>query len=274
MRRGLCLRHDLRGLYLRHDLRGQCPCHDLRGLYLRHDLRGLLTLLLLSAIGCAAEPSYAPADVIVDAPGADGSRFGDPTRAVNGVRGAGMGAGSLDVYSLNYTTRPSLVIGFGAYAVTDGPGADLAVFENGFLAATDEAYTFMDPIVLEVSSDGVAWLAFPFDYVNADERAYVPHPELWEGFAGTLPVRVNEDTDALDPFSAMAGGNAFDLADLGSGEAALRARREGIRYVRLRSAAIVTNPDTGEPFPRDAVSDGADIDGVIGRYLVRANALH
>ncbi len=235
--------------------------------------RASLTLLVLGALGCAAEPSYAPADVIIDAPGADDSRFGDPSLAVNGVRGAGTGAGSFDVYSLNYTTRPSLVIGFGAYAVTDGPGADLAVFENGFLATMDEGYFFMDPIIVDVSIDGVTWLAMPFDYVNADERVYVPHPELWEGFAGTLPVLVNEETNAVDPFGPMAGGNAFDLSDLGTSEPAMRARRDGIRYVRLRSAAVVTNPDTGEPFPHDVVSDGADIDGVIGRYLVRATAL-
>lgn len=234
-------------------------------------LSTLLSTLLLSTPGCGTTPSYAPADVVVDAPGADGSRFGDPSRAVNGVQGAGLSAGSLDVYSLNYTTRPSLVIGFGAYAVTDGPEADFVVFENGFVAATGDY--FMDPIVVEVSVDGVTWLALPFDYLHTDERAYVAHPELWEGFAGTLPVLVNPSTNAVDPFSAMAGGNAFDLARLGTGEDAMRARREGVRFVRLRSAAIVTNPDTGAFFPRDLVSDGADIDGVVGRYLVRATPL-
>ena len=228
-------------------------------------------------MGCAsAAPQFAAADVVVEAPGADSSRFGDPSRAVNGVRGAGMGSGSFDVYSLNYTTRPYLVIGFGDYAVTDGPGADLVVFENGFLAASGREtsqYFFMDPITVEVSRDGASWRAMPFDYVNADERVYAPYPEAWEGFAGTLPSLLNQETNAVDPFGPMAGGNAFDLADLGTSEAAMQLRREGIRYVRLRSAATVVNPDTGEVFPRDVVSDGADIDGVIGRYLTPASAL-
>ena len=74
----------------------------------RHALFGLA----LSLLGCAsAAPEFAAADIVVEAPGADSSRFGDPSRAVNGVRGAGIGAGSFDVYSLNYTTRPYLVVG-------------------------------------------------------------------------------------------------------------------------------------------------------------------
>ena len=234
----------------------------------------LFFALAIPLLGCAsAPPEFAAANVVVEAPGADDSRFGDPSRAVNGVRGAGMGSGSFDVYSLNDTTRPYLVVGFGDFAVTDGPGADLVVFENGFLAASSEDYFFMDPIIVEVSSDGASWLAMPFDYVADDERVYVPNPEAWEGFAGTLPVLFHEETNPVDPFGPMAGGNAFDLAELGASEAAMRMRREGIRYVRLRSAGTFVNPDTGALFPRDVVSDGADIDGVIGRYLTPASAL-
>lgn len=236
----------------------------------RHALFGLALPLL----GCAsAAPEFAAADIVVEAPGADSSRFGDPSRAVNGVRGAGIGAGSFDVYSLNYTTRPYLVVGFGSYAVTDGAGADFVVFENGFLAASDDGYFFMDPMTVEVSNDGASWLAMPFDYATADERVYVPNPEAWEGFAGTLPVLFHEETNAVDPFGPMAGGNAFDLAELGASDSAMRMRREGIRYVRLQSAGAVVNPDTGGVFPHDVVSDGADIDGVIGRYLTPANTL-
>ena len=236
--------------------------------------RHALFALALPLVGCAsAAPDFAAADIVVEAPGADTSRFGDPSRAVNGVRGAGMGSGSFDVYALNYTTRPYLVVGFGDYAITDGPGADLVVFENGFLAASSETYFFMDPITVEVSSDGVTWRAMPFDYVTGDERVYVPTPEAWEGVAGTLPVLFHEETNAVDPFGPMAGGNAFDLAELGESDDAMRIRRDGVRFVRLRSAGAVVNPDTGEAFPHDVVSDGADIDGVIGRYLTPASAL-
>lgn len=41
------------------------------------------------------------ADRVIAAPGASGSGFGDPQRAVNGVKGGGLTNGSVDVYSLN-----------------------------------------------------------------------------------------------------------------------------------------------------------------------------
>ncbi len=239
-------------------------------------LPSALTLIALTA-GCTESPSAesAFADLVVAAPGATGVAFGDPSRAVNGVRGGGAYAGSLDVYSLDYRERRSIVLGFSGRLVVDGPGADLVVFENGFRERTRDAY-FMDPIVVEVSSDGERWLAFPHDYVAPDETVYEPHPSAWEGFAGVTPVVLNVDTRPMDPFAAEAGGDAFDLATLTGSTEEERALadelRGGVRYVRLTSAAVLENPDTGVAFPRDAVSDGADIDGVAGRHFVRAGA--
>jgi hypothetical protein len=153
--------------------------------------------------------------------------------------------------------------------VLDGPGPDLVVFENGFRERERDAY-FMDPVVVEVSADGERWLAFPHDYLASDETAYEPHPAAWEGFAGVTPVMLHVEHGGADPLAPSAGGDAFDLADLAAERAedaalASRLRTEGVRYVRLTSAALVVNPDTGVPYPRDPVSDGADIDGVAGR---------
>lgn len=212
------------------------------------------------------------ADEIVEALGATGTGFGDPERAVNGVRGGGLYAGSLDVYSLDYRERRSLVLGFSGRAIVDGPGAELVVFENGFREQTRDAY-FMDPVVVEVSADGERWLAFPHDYVAEDETVYEPHPSAWRGFAGVTPVTLHVETNPLDPFDPEAGGDAFDLADLEGADDEERAlaealRRGGVRYVRLTSAALLENPDTGAPYPRDAVSNGADIDGVAARHFL------
>ncbi len=221
--------------------------------------------------GCAAEPLGHYADEIVDAPGATGVSYGDPDRAVNGVRGSGAYAGSLDVYSLDYRERQHLVLAFSARTISNGSGVDLVVFENGFEETARDA-SFMDPVVVEVSLDGERWLAFPHDYVADDETVYEPHPAAWEGFAGVTPVLVNVDRNPIDPFSEMAGGDAFDLDEL-VGETdeqralASQLQTEGVRFVRLTSAAVVVNPDTGVPYPRDAVSDGADIDGVAARAL-------
>lgn len=235
-------------------------------------LRNLATLAFVASLaGCASEPLGHYADEIVEAPGATGVSYGDPDRAVNGVRGAGTHAGSLDVYSLDDRERTHLVLAFSDRTIVNGPGADLVVFENGFLETARDA-SFMDPVIVEVSPDGVRWLAFPHDYVAEDETVYEPHPEAWEGFAGVTPVVVNVDRNPIDPFSPMAGGDAFDLDEL-VGETddaralATEMQTSGARFVRLTSAATATNPDTGMPYPRDAVSDGADLDGVAARTL-------
>lgn len=208
---------------------------------------------------CAVEAPAADADEVVDAPDATGEGFGDPSRAVNGVRGGGLTAQSLDVYSISLEGH--LVLGWSGRRVMDGPGVDLVVFENAFQYG--DGATFMDPVVVEVSSDGETWVAFPHDYVAEDEARYSNRAADWRGFAGRTPVLFHEEERAeLDRFDPEeAGGDGFDLADLGLAS---------IRYVRLSPASAHTNPDTGAPFPRDPVSDGPDIDGVAARWLAEA----
>lgn len=208
--------------------------------------------------------SAAYADVVIDAPSAGDGRFGDPGRAVNGVRGAGELNGSLDVFSLAPEgPEAALVLRWSGRRVRNGPGADFAVFENGFVSGER---TFMDLLVVEVSRDGETWVAFPHDYTARDETAYEPDPARWSGFAGRIPVRLNEETHPVDPFGPGAGGDAFDLDALPAEGEAGAIRREGFVYVRLVAATARLNPDTGLPFPGDPVGDGPDVDGVYARY--------
>lgn len=215
---------------------------------------------------CTSEAEPAAADQVVDAPGATGEGFLDSGRAVNGVRGGGDLAQSLDVYSIRFDSH--LVLGWGGRRLVDGPGDDLAIFENPFRYAEDR--TFMDQTVVEVTSDGVTWVAFPHDYVADDETGYSPRQDDWVGFAGVRPVFLHVDDAPGDPFDPASGGDAFDLADLGDGPDARLVRERGVLYVRLSPAADWPNPDTGERFVRDVVSDGPDIDGVHARYLAEA----
>ncbi|GAB4198487.1 MAG: LIC_13355 family lipoprotein [Sandaracinaceae bacterium] len=209
------------------------------------------------------------ADEIVDAPGATGEGFGDATRTVNGVRGGGASQGSLDVYSLDYAERTYLVLGFHGGVITDGPGADLVVFENPFRYAAGTG-NFMDPVIVSVSRDSETWVDLPHDYVAADPTRYSIDPDDWVGFAGVTPVLLHAEDHAVDPFDRVAaGGDHFDLGDLDDSGEAGAIRREGARYVRLESAATRVDPDTGERYPRDPTSNGADIDGVYARYVVR-----
>jgi hypothetical protein len=229
--------------------------------------RAMLIVGLL--VGCGAPiASEALADQVVDAPGADPSiSYGDPMRAVNGVRGGGAMQGSTDVYSLNYTNRPYVTLRWSGRRVTNGPGADFVVFENAFRVNASADYYFMDPIVVAVSLDGQRWVELPHHYLAHDETMYSARIEDWIGFAGVTPVIVNDDTMPMSWLDPRAGGDAFDLDELASTGDAGEIRANGFRYVRLTSAAIVVNPDTGADYPHDGISNGADIDGVAARGL-------
>ena len=216
---------------------------------------------------CAWGLAAACADEVVDAPGSTGIALGDPTRATNGVRGEGDGGGSVDVYSLDLTARDSLTLRWSGRVVVDGPGVDLVVFENAFVKNTPGA-GFLEPAIVEVSTDGVEWVAFPHDYLAPDETAYSNLLADWMGFAGLSPARLHEEDNPVDPLDPVAaGGDGFDLADL-PGPAGDAVRADGARFLRLRNALTATNPDSGVPYPGDATAAGADIDGVYAAVLV------
>ncbi len=212
------------------------------------------------------------ADTVVAAPGASGVGFGDPDAAINGVRGGGQNNGSSDVYSLRFAPalNNSITVRWANALLANGPGDDFAVFENGFDTALGP---FMDLVIVEVSRDGVQWRALAHDYVTPDELIYVRDRTAWRGFAGKTPVLLNDQTNPVDPFDRLAaGGDGFDLdtiVDDGSGtDAEANAmRRDGIVMIRLTTAPSRQNPDTGRPYVFDSYSNGADIDGVVGRYV-------
>lgn len=189
--------------------------------------------------------------------------------ATNGVHGGGNGGGSTDVYSMGLTARDgALTLIWPGHRVLNGDGNDLAVFENPFVIGSGPS-VFMDQIIVELSQDGESWVAFPHDYVADDETAYSALPDHWLGFAGLTPVLLNEDSNPVNPFDpAVAGGDAFDLDDLpNDGGLAQSIRENGFTHVRLVAASLRANPDTGEPFPKDPVANGPDIDGIYARYL-------
>ena len=216
---------------------------------------------------CFDELADACADEVVEAPGATGVDFGDPERAVNGVRGGGAEAGGTDVFSLGIEpgVDSELVLRWSERLVLNGPGVDFVVFENAFESGGG---VFMDLATVEVSRDGVAWVAFEHDYVADDETGWSNDPADWSGFAGRSPVLLHDEDNPVDPVDpAVAGGDGFDLDDLPADAEADLIRTEGFVYLRLTSAPAVLNPDTGEPFVRDPISNGADIDGVYAALL-------
>jgi hypothetical protein len=210
--------------------------------------RAVAAVVLLAA--CGVEPTGQQlADGVVSAVASDGP-FGDPELAVNGVRGGGTFSGSLDVFSLG--PADVLVLSF-AEPVADGPGPDLAVFENPF--DVDGGGRFFDPVVVSVSADCLDFVDFPFSY---DGGPWTADPGPWHGVAGLTPVELHEEDNPVDPLSEAAGGDRFDLADLAQPAPA------EVRCVRLGSTSAYTDED-GLPYPADPASNGPDIDGVYGR---------
>lgn len=224
-----------------------------------------------------ASPDSAPtstpmvrlADTVTAAPGATGTGVGDSMRAVNGVHGAGTGSGSVDVFSLGYSVGQNdfITLTWSNGLLQNGPGADLAVFENPFLTGNG---TFMDLVIVEVSLDGVEFRELAHDYTATDPSVYQNNPQLWSGFAGRTPVKLDVDTNPVDPFDPVAaGGDALDLDTVvGTDAVAQMIRMGGARYVRLISAPARIDPHTGSNYVHDGIANGADIDGLYGRYVV------
>jgi len=152
-----------------------------------------------------------------------------PAVVIGPPAGRGPAAGSLDVVSLGLGGAITLELGVDA---VDGPGVDLIVFENPFVG-------FYEAGEVAVSADGLDYVSFPCDPV-------APFP----GCAGVNPVHAHPDQliDPTDP--AVAGGDAFDLAQIGVARA---------RYVRITD---VGGLDTGGGMA------GFDLDAVVAVHAV------
>lgn len=171
------------------------------------------------------------ADAIVSFTPGEGAGFGAehlPDIVLGGPQGAGASAGSADVLSLGM--EGSIVLRFDDLGLIDGEGADLLVFENAFSGFTETAR-------VAVSEDGTAFSEWPCD--PDDDVGGFP------GCAGVQPVHANATNglDATDPDAA--GGDRFDLADLGLARA---------RFVRITDTGANGYAGTSGGFDLDALA--------------------
>lgn len=151
-------------------------------------------------------------DCVEDFSPAAGVSFGHdsmPDIVLGPPAGEGLDMGSTDVVSLG--CGGSITLAFQAPWPVDRPGPDLVVFENAFVSGST---TFMEPARVLVSDDGLRWRAFDCEPDGTDEPP--------AGCAGLRPVLAFDEATALDP--ATAGGDPFDLAEVGLTEA---------RYIRI-----------------------------------------
>ena len=142
--------------------------------------------------------------VVTFTPG-ENAGYGDlelPEVVLGAPQGGGPNAGGLDVLSLGKSG--TIVLELGDIVLVDEPGVDLLVFENPFPG-------WLELGVVAVSEDGETWHEWPCDVANEEE--------LFPGCAGVNPVLSNQE-NGIDPTDVdQAGGDGFDLADLGLTEA-------------------------------------------------------
>ncbi len=150
--------------------------------------------------------------------------------------------GSLDVVSLG--VKGEIVVAFTPNAIVDGPGVDFIVFENPFFAASDPSRPNAELGEVSVSEDGVTWKTFPC----------APKNESPYGACGGWHPVYSAPGNGISPFDpATAGGDPFDLADVGLARA---------RFVRIRDlyAGAGTIPCAMQP-PKTNKA-GFDLDAV------------
>ena len=146
---------------------------------------------------------------VVEVEFGEGAGFGQdqfPSIIYGPPLGAGPNSGSLDVVSLGM--NGFIIVDFDQMIV-DGDGPDLIVFENVFIG-------WYETGIVSASMDGETWFTWDCDTEDSDNG--------YPGCAGASPSlsHPNNCIDAREP--ELAGGDAFDLADIGLSEA---------RYIRI-----------------------------------------
>jgi hypothetical protein len=149
--------------------------------------------------------------------------------------GGGSDHGSTDVVSLG--SGGSIVVSFAPNAIVDGPGPDFIVFENPFWIGGNENDPYAEPGQVSVSDDGTTWTSFPctptVDPASSDGTGVEPP----YGTCGGWEVVYSAPGNGISPLDpSTAGGNAFDLANVGVTHA---------RYVRIVDQTHEDCPEAG-----------------------------
>ena len=200
---------------------------------------------------------------------------GDPTKALGPIGGLPDG----NTVSLGDLTEAELQQGLPRGEITlrmasplkNGPGWDLAVFENAFaFFPPDDDKVFAELAFVEVSSDGATFARFP-----AESLTTTRFEPFGPSFAGIDP------TDVRNLAGAHRGlvGTPFDFADLTTHPEVVSGavRLDAIEYVRLvdipgdGSSLDALGRGILDAWPTTDLAfgnGGHDLDAVAGRYAV------
>lgn len=166
--------------------------------------------------GSEDEPCQGFAQAVHSVDYGDYAGFGQsgfPGVVLGPPRGRGELAGGLHVLSLG--RYGEIVLDLGNCPVVDGEGLDFLVFENAFYIGGNPSAPYAELAVVGVSEYGINFVEF-----ECSESAYP-----YDGCAGWHPVLSNPD-NGISPFSPeYAGGDQFNLANVGV---------ERARFIRIR----------------------------------------
>jgi len=208
-------------------------------------------LLACSAVPAAAGRSDAWLDgVKVFVPGAYAGFGADklPRIVLGPPRGGGLTQQSVDVVSLG--DGGNITVVFRDNIVVDGPGDDLAIYENPFHVGSEDGPIFAEYGIVELSPDGKTWTQVPYDGGTG------------AGLAGAVPVLSTPEND-IDALAPEGGGDRFDIGAVGLAF---------VRFVRITDGGDAI-PDPGNLVP-PADKGGFDLDAMAAIHSSPPGVVH
>jgi hypothetical protein len=166
-----------------------------------------------------AVEDYSPTPEVVHFDSFGGGPHDEPTRALGPANGTTVSLGDLNATALAGGAAPgSITVRFQA-TIFDGPGPDLAVFENAgaFFNSHDVNFIFAELAFVEVSSNGSDFARFPATSLNVEPDGNTPDPNhdqlhtpFGRDFAGINTTNVHN----LAGMHPTLTGTPFDLSEL------------------------------------------------------------
>ena len=147
------------------------------------------------------------------------------------------------------------------YPISNGQGADFAIFENGFLQEDGSEMAFLEFAFVEVSTDGVEYVRFP-------AISETPSDTQIDSF-GFINAR---NVHNLAGKYIANYGTPFDLSDLNNLIQGTTVNLNNINYIKLIDVVGTVNPAfatydsqnniVNDPYPTAFSSGGFDLDAI------------
>ncbi|WP_205685540.1 T9SS type A sorting domain-containing protein [Flavipsychrobacter stenotrophus] len=205
------------------------------------------------ATGCTLRRGY----IRIDSPLLGVTSYGDSSMAIGAVDHSVVSLGDSGVADLTF---PGMIY--------DGPGADFAVFENGFINPANDSQAYLELAFVEVSSDGIYYTRFPAQSLTQTNTQ----------IAGSGQYMYANQLNNLAGKYGAGYGTPFDLSELAG---APNLDINNITHVRIVDvvgsiSGHSTHDSSGriinDPFPTNFPTGGFDLDAVgVIHHLGTAN---